>query len=149
MPDTHRILIVDDSDEQIAYYSEILESQGYGYLVAKDGRAALELMKNDRPDLVLLDIMMPKKSGVGVFAQMKKNPDLEKVPIVIITGASEVTGVDMKSGTERPKETYNDDLSRQFGTQLREKLQQLTPDAFLEKPVEPVALISKIESLLG
>jgi two-component system phosphate regulon response regulator PhoB len=149
MPDTHRILIVDDSDEQIAYYSEILESRGYEYLVAKDGREALELMKNDHPDLVLLDIMMPRKSGVGVFTQMKKNPDLEKVPIVIITGASQVTGVDMLSGTEKPKETYNDDLSREFGAQLREKLQQLTPDGFLEKPVEPAALISKIESLLG
>ena len=149
MPDTHRILIVDDSEEQVAYYSEILESQGYEYMVAKDGREALEMMKSESPDLVLLDIMMPRKSGVGVFNQMKRNPGLEKIPIVIITGASEVTGVDMKSGMEKPKESYNDDLSREFGAQLREQLRQLTPEGFLEKPVEPAALISKIESLLA
>jgi CheY-like chemotaxis protein len=149
MPDTRRILIVDDSDENIAYFSEILESQGYEYMVAKDGKEAMEVMKNNRPDLVLLDIMMPRRSGVVVFQQMKKDDGLASIPIVIITGASEVTGVDMKSGEEKPRETYDDDLTRGFGARLREKLQSLTPEAFLEKPVEPEALVSKIEELLG
>ncbi|MFH1573893.1 MAG: response regulator [Acidobacteriota bacterium] len=149
MPDSRRILIVDDSEANVAYFSEILEEHGYEYLVARDGKEAMEAMKNSRPDLVLLDIMMPRKSGVVVFQQMKRDPQLEKIPIVIVTGASEVTGVDMKTGEEKPKETYDDDLTRGFGALLREKLQSLTPDAFLEKPVEPAALISKIQSLLG
>jgi len=149
MPDARRILIVDDSDEIVAYFSEILEEHGYQYVVARNGKEAMEAMKSFRPDLVLLDVMMPRKSGIAVFQQMKKDPGLEKIPIVIVTGASEVTGVDMKSGEEKPKETYDDDLTREFGAQLREKLQSLTPDAFLEKPVEPEALVSKIESLLG
>jgi CheY-like chemotaxis protein len=93
--------------------------------------------------------MMPRKSGIAVFQQMKRDPNLEKIPIIIITGVSEVTGVDMKSGEERPKETYQDDMSREFGSMLREKLQSLTPDGFIEKPVEPAVLIAKIESLLG
>ena len=149
MPDTRRILIVDDSDEQIAYYSEILEAHGYAFTVAKDGKEAVEVMKSDAPHLVLLDVMMPRKSGIAVFQQMKRDPNLEKIPIIIITGASEVTGVDMRSGEERPKETYQDDMSREFGSMLREKLQSLTPDGFIEKPVEPSELIAKIESLLG
>ncbi len=149
MSDTRRILIVDDSNEQIAYYSEILEERGYEFMVAKDGREAMEIMKANPPHLVLLDVMMPRKSGIAVFQQMKRDPNLEKIPIIIITGASEVTGVDMKSGDEQPKETYQDDMSREFGSMLREKLQSLTPDGFIEKPVEPAVLISKIESLLG
>ncbi|MEW5984786.1 MAG: response regulator [Acidobacteriota bacterium] len=149
MPDAHRILIVDDSDEVVAFYSEVLEANGYEHAVAKNGKEAIEAMKASPFDLVLLDIMMPRKSGVSVFQQMKKDPDLGKIPIVIITGASEVTGVDMKSGEAQPKKTYDDDLNREFGAQLREKLQSLTPDAFLEKPVEPAALVEKIQSLLG
>jgi CheY-like chemotaxis protein len=149
MPDGHRILIVDDSDEVVAFYSEVLEAHGYEYTVARNGKEGLEAMRNSPPDLVLLDVMMPRKSGVSVFQQMKLDPRLEKIPIVIITGASAVTGVDMASGTEQPKKTYDDDLTREFGSQLREKLQGLTPDGFLEKPVEPAALVAKIESLLA
>jgi len=149
MSGTHRILIVEDSDESIAYISEILEEHGYEYAVAQDGKAAIEAMRNNRPDLVLLDIMMPRKSGVAVFQHMKQDPKLEKVPVIIITGASEATGVEMKTGVEKPKQTYNDDLAREFGAQLREQLQSLTPEGFLEKPVEPQQLVSKIQSLLS
>jgi len=148
MSSAHRILIVDDSDEIVAYYTEILEEHGYEYSVAQDGKAAIELMRQNRPDLVLLDVMMPKKSGIAVFNKMKKDPELEKIPIVIITGASEVTGVAMTTGEENAKESYQDDLTREFGVQLREQLQNLQPQGFLEKPVEPEQLISKIKSLL-
>jgi CheY-like chemotaxis protein len=149
MPNTHRILIVDDSDEIVAYFTEILEEHGYEYSVAQDGKTAIELMKNNRPDLVLLDVMMPRKSGIAVFNKMKQDPELEGVPVVIITGASKVTGVEMTTGAEDPKQSYEDDLAREFGIQLREQLQNLMPHGFLEKPVEPEQLISKIESLLN
>jgi CheY-like chemotaxis protein len=149
MSDTHRILIVDDSEENVTYFSEILEEHGYQYSVAKDGKEAMETMKESRPDLVLLDIMMPRRSGVVVYQQMKKNASLENVPIIVVTGASEVTGVDMRSGEEKPKETYDDDLTRGFGSLLAEKLQSMKPDGFIEKPVDPALLISKIQSLLN
>jgi len=149
MSNTHRILIVDDSDEDVAYYSEILEEQEYEFTIAKDGKEAMEVMRNNPPDLVMLDIMMPRRSGVVVFQQMKRDPNLEKIPIVIISGASMVTGVDMKSGDAQPKTTYDDDLTREFGALLREKLQSIKPDAFIDKPVEPAILVAKIKSLLG
>lgn len=149
MPNAHRILIVDDSDEIIAYFTEILEEHGYEYSVAQDGKTAIESMRQNRPDLVLLDVMMPRKSGIAVFNKMKQDPELSGVPIVIVTGASKVTGVEMTSGEENPKQTYQDDMTREFGVQLREQLQNLTPQGFLEKPVEPEQLISKIRSLLN
>ncbi len=148
MPNAHRILIVDDSDEIIAYFTEVLEEHGYEYSVAQDGKTAIESMRQNRPDLVLLDVMMPRKSGVAVFNKMRQDPELAGVPVVIITGASKATGVEMTTGEEDPKKTYEDDLVREFGLKLREQLLNLTPQGFLEKPVEPEQLISKIKSLL-
>jgi CheY-like chemotaxis protein len=148
MSNTHHILVVDDSDEIITYFTEILEEYGYKYSVAQNGKVALESMRQNRPDLVLLDIMMPRKGGVAVFNQMKKDPELEGIPIVIVTGASKETGVEMTTGEEDPKQSYEDDMMREFGLKLREQLQGLTPQGFLEKPVEPEQLVSKIRSLL-
>ena len=149
MPDAQRILIVDDSDEIIAYFTEVLEEYGYAYSVARDGKAANESMRESRPDLVLLDVMMPRKSGIAVFNKMRQDPELSRVPVVIVTGASKATGVEMTTGEADPKKTYEDDLAREFGVQIREQLQNLSPQGFLEKPVEPEQLISKIKSLIG
>jgi CheY-like chemotaxis protein len=149
MSDAQHILIVDDSDEIIAYFTEVLEEHGYAYSVARDGKAAIESMRENRPDLVLLDVMMPRKSGIAVFNKMRQDPELEKVPVVIVTGASRATGVEMTTGESDPKKTYEDDLAREFGVQIREQLQNLSPQGFLEKPVEPEQLISKIRSLIN
>ena len=148
MDDNPTILIVDDEEANVVYLSQILEDHGFRYKVANNGAEALEKVKECHPALVLLDIMMPKKSGVGVFQRMKGDPDLANIPIIVVTGASRVTGVDMKTGEERQKESYEDDLVRGFGVRLQEKLAGLTPDGFIEKPVDPPALVAKIRELL-
>jgi CheY-like chemotaxis protein len=148
MSNARHILIVDDNEEQVAFLSQILENNKYEYVVARDGVEALNKMQASPPALVLLDIMMPKKSGVNVFQQMKKSPDLKSIPVIIITGASQVLGVDMKTGEHKPKESYEDDFSRSFGAVLQEALQGLSPPALIEKPIDPPALIAKIRELL-
>jgi CheY-like chemotaxis protein len=148
MSNARNILIVDDNEEQVAFLSQILENNKYQYAVARDGAEALNKMQASPPALVLLDIMMPRKSGATVFQQMKKSPDLKSIPVIIITGASQVLGVDMKTGQHKPKESYEDDFSRSFGTVLQEALQGLSPPALIEKPVDPPALIAKIRELL-
>jgi CheY-like chemotaxis protein len=149
MPENKEVLIVDDSEESVVFLSEILEEHGYPYRVARNGKEAMKAMRENRPDLVLLDIMMPQKGGVAVFQEMKKDPQLETVPILIITGASEATGVDMKTGEEAPKESPADDFVRRFGVDVRGKLQTLTPDAFIEKPIDPQYIAGKIKDVLG
>jgi CheY-like chemotaxis protein len=144
-----RILIVDDSDENVVFISQILEDNGYSYFVARNGAEALEAMREELPSLVLLDIFMPRKSGVVAFKEIKKDPALAGVPIVIVTGASAVTGVDMKTGEEKPKSGYGDDVGRDFGQILREKLAGLTPDGFMEKPIHPPTLVAKIKELVS
>ena len=148
MPEDKQVLIVDDSEESVVFLSEILEEHGYPYRVARNGKEAMKAMRESRPDLVLLDVMMPQKGGVAVFQEMKKDPELEKIPILIITGASEATGVDMKTGEEKPKESYADDFTRRFGIEVRGQLKSLTPEAFIEKPIDPEIIAKKIKEVL-
>ena len=96
------VLIVEDSEETVVFLEEIMEANGYRYRVANNGKEAMEAMKQNRPGLVLLDIMMPRKTGLGVLKDMKRDPALKEVPVIIVTGASEVTGVDMRSGRVTP-----------------------------------------------
>ena len=149
MPEEKQVLIVDDSEESVVFLTEIIEEHGYPYRVARNGKEAMKAMQESRPDLVLLDVMMPQKGGVAVYNEMKRVPELETVPIFIITGASEATGVDMKTGEEDPKNTYADDFSRRFGIEVRDKLKSIEPDAFIEKPIDPQILGEKIKKVLG
>jgi CheY-like chemotaxis protein len=148
MSSSREILIVDDSEEQVAFVSQILENHGYRYAVAHNGVEALTMMKGNPPALVLLDMMMPRKSGVSVLQQMKQSPDLAAIPVIVITGASQVLGVSMKSGESQPKVSYEDQLARPFGEALHDKLEGLSPDALIEKPVDPGVLIAKIKERL-
>ena len=149
MPQDKEVLIVDDSEESVVFLSEILEEHGYPYRVARNGREAMKAIRERPPDLVFLDVMMPQKGGIAVFHEMKRDPELEKVPIFIITGASEATGVDIMTGEEKPKESYADDFTRRYGINVHEQLKVLTPDALIEKPIEPKMIGEKIKEVLG
>jgi CheY-like chemotaxis protein len=127
----------------------ILEDHGYGYEVVRNGEEAISLLKNRRPDLVLLDIMMPRKSGIHVFHAMKSEPRLTDVPVVVVTGMSEATGVDLETGAAERVEDAGDQVARRIGRVLREKVLGLEVDGIIEKPVTPWGLISKIDALLG
>ena len=148
MSDSKEILIVEDSEENVIFLAQILEDHGYRFRVARDGKEAMAELGERRPDLVLLDLMMPRKSGVHVYRHMKGKPDLAEIPIIIVTGASVATGVDIRTGEEQPKESYGDDLARGLGTALHDALKGVAPDALIEKPIEPQSLINKINELL-
>ncbi len=149
MAEQKQILIVEDAEETVVFLSEILEANGYQYRVAKNGKEAMAAMQEQRPDLVLLDIMMPRKTGLGVWKDMKKDPELSRVPVIVVTGASEVTGVDLRTGEARPMESYDDDFARSYGTKLHEIMQGLpAPEGFIEKPIDPDLLVRQIRQLL-
>lgn len=148
MPSDKDILIVDDSEESVLFLSEVLEEHEYPFRVARNGNEALDAMKEKKPDLVLLDVMMPRKSGTVVFQHMKKDPNLQDIPIIFITAASEVTGVDMHTGEEKPKEMDADEFMRRFGIALHEQMKSFKPDGYLEKPFDPPRLLEKLKELL-
>jgi CheY-like chemotaxis protein len=143
------ILIVDDSEENVLFISQILEDHGYDFSVARNGKEALASMREHRPRLVLLDIMMPRKSGINVFSEMKRDEALGGIPVIFVSGASEVTGVNLRTGDKRPSMGYEDDLGQGMGASLHEKLKGLDHDGFIEKPIDPPVLLGKLEELLG
>lgn len=136
-----KILIIDDDSDARAFYTSILDDLHLNFAEARDGEEGLEMLKAASPDLVLLDLMMPKKGGLRVFNEMKENPKYQDIPIVIVSGATKVTGVDMKHYVyERP---YHD---RKVAITKREI--ETKPVEYLEKPVNPKELRTVVARVL-
>jgi DNA-binding response OmpR family regulator len=82
---TRRILIVDDEPNIVTSLEFLMRGSDYDVLVARDGEEALGLAESFRPDLVLLDVMMPQRSGFDVCRSIRENPALRETKIVILT----------------------------------------------------------------
>jgi CheY-like chemotaxis protein len=91
MTKAHSILVVDDDPEIVTMISTRLGKRGYKVTTASDGAKAIELAKAEKPDLVLLDVMMPGKSGWEVARSLKQDPDTQDVKIVMVTAIGEKT----------------------------------------------------------
>jgi two-component system sensor histidine kinase/response regulator len=81
-----RILVVDDIADNCLLLQAVLEGEGYQVDVADSGRAALDKIEAVPPDLVLLDVMMPEMNGFEVTQQIRQNPQLPFIPILLVTG---------------------------------------------------------------
>ena len=79
------ILLVDDSEVSNFLMQSILEERGYSILSVSNGKEALELLQQELPDLIILDIMMPEMSGFGVLESVKKFEETAKIPVIILT----------------------------------------------------------------
>jgi CheY-like chemotaxis protein len=91
MTKAHSILVVDDDPEIVTLISTRLGKRGYKVTTASDGAKAIELAKKEKPDLVLLDVMMPGKSGWEVARSLKQDPVTQNVKIVMVTAIGEKT----------------------------------------------------------
>ncbi|MGD9032853.1 MAG: response regulator [Desulfobacteraceae bacterium] len=138
-----RILIVDDEPDAISYISSVLEDNGYEYLSAEDGEQGLELAKKEKPDMILLDLIMPGKSGMLMFQELKKDPELGKIPVIVVSGASDALGVDLRNFMIRQPRKRREKVVETTGeTQFTE------PNAYVDKPVDPNELIKVIKENL-
>ncbi len=80
-----KILIVEDNEMNMRLFSDLLKSKGYDILQCMDGKKALDIVKAERPDLVLMDIQMPEISGLEVTALIRKTPEVKDTKIVAVT----------------------------------------------------------------
>jgi len=120
---THRdILIVDDNSQNAELLEAYLEPLQCRVRIASDGIEALDQIKQKHPDLVLLDIMMPRMSGFEVCRRLKLDPETRDIPIVMVTALNELADV------ERGVDCGADD--------------------FLSKPINKLELITRVKSLL-
>lgn len=84
-----KILLAEDDKFTSRAYKNGLEEAGFEVKVVETGTEALESVEEEKPDLLLLDLMMPKLDGVSVLKQMKENPETDKIPVIILTNLSD------------------------------------------------------------
>jgi two-component system, OmpR family, alkaline phosphatase synthesis response regulator PhoP len=89
MTDQKRILVVDDEPDFASIVQTNLESEGFTVEVAFDGVQGLEKVKENAPDLVILDVMMPEKDGYKLAKELKNNPATEDIPIIMLTAVGD------------------------------------------------------------
>jgi CheY-like chemotaxis protein len=126
-----KILVIDDEPDERIYLATLLDDNGYATERAKDGNEGMNKAKADPPDLITLYITMPEKSGVRFYREIREDPELCKIPIVVVTGVTGLGG--------DPEE---------FHKFLSAGKQTSPPDGFVPKPVDQEKLLETISKLL-
>jgi CheY-like chemotaxis protein len=127
-----KILIVDDEPDIVSYLEMVLQDQGYETSTAGNGNEALEAVRKDRPDLVTLDITMPEASGTRFYKEIRTDPDLSGIPVIIVTAVTGLGG---------DKFAYEKFISNR-------KLVP-APEAYFPKPIDREAFVAAVKGLLG
>jgi len=121
------VLVVDDEPDVRVYLSSALEDAGFLVQTACDGVEALERIRSDPPDLISLDLVMPRHSGAKLYRELQKDRNLSKIPVLVVTGHA------------------RDELGR---TDFKELTMSGT-GIYLEKPVSPGSYLAAVRKLLG
>jgi CheY-like chemotaxis protein len=119
-----RVLVVDDEEDVAFYFSNLLEDHGFIPSCAFSAEEALRYIETDPPDLILLDIMMPGRGGLNLFARLKKDEPYKDIPVVIVTGIRNKMGGDFSFFVEN--------------------LKARVPEGYIEKPIDPGHFIQTI-----
>jgi CheY-like chemotaxis protein len=120
------VLVVDDDPDARDFLTTVLEDNGYGTQTANDGTEAIATVERSRPDLVLLDITMPEKSGVAVYRRLKEDAQFKAIPVIIVTG-----------------------MSDEFEKFISTRRQVPPPDGYISKPVDHEQLLSMVREQIG
>lgn len=143
-----KVLIIDDDENLVRYLSVALSRNGYDPMGAHDGQEGLTQVASARPDLVVLDIMMPKKTGWVVFRQLRKHEEHRSIPIIMLTSVSEVLEEQDALADEEPEYEDLRELLRRAINQMREEGLE-HPELFVDKPVDPEDFVLKVRELIG
>lgn len=129
---TKRILILDDEPDIITYFEILLNDHGYQTSSAQDGIDGLAKARSEHPDLITLDISMPKKSGVRFYRELKSDPVLRNIPVVVVTAVTDDAGVPYA-----------------FKEFIRGDADFPAPEGYVPKPVEQDKFLDVIERVLA
>ena len=89
-----KILIIEDEEIILDLLKRKLSSEGYEVSLARDGDEGIKVMKEVKPDLIVLDVVMPKMGGFEVMEEMGKDPDLKKIPVIIVSNSGQPVEID-------------------------------------------------------
>jgi CheY-like chemotaxis protein len=124
-----KILIVDDEPDTVSFLTMLFEDSGYDVVSTTTSENLPDMIREHSPDVITLDIMMPGKTGIKAFRELRRNPDFKDIPVVIVSGVNIKKFIDQSPSIEEGAETIP------------------PPHAFVEKPVDSTLLISTLKNL--
>ena len=127
-----KVLIVDDDVDIRKVVSKLVEKSGYEAIEAKNGVEGMGKVRTDKPDLIILDMLMPKESGIRMYHELKTEGPLKDIPVIVLSAI--------------PKKSFRKSqkvLDEFAGQSVPE------PEAYIEKPEEPEELIALMKKILG
>lgn len=127
-----KVLVVDDELDIRVFMTTLLETSGFKPIAAEDGQQGLEAARKHKPALIIMDIMMPKESGIYMYRELKNDPELKDKPVIIVSALSKKTFFH----SQKVLDEYE-------GGQVPE------PTAYIEKPPEADELLEIIHKILG
>ena len=125
-----KVLVVDDESDARAFVRAIMEPDGWQVTEAFDGVDGLKQAKALKPDLMVLDVQMPRKGGFELFSDLIQDPAMQNIKVIMLTGVAERTGLRF-SGKE-----MGDFLGKE-------------PDAYVEKPIDPEVFKRTVQKVAG
>ena len=129
MSDKKKILVVDDEPDVIRYITIVLVDYGYDTTSVSSAQEALQRLKEYRPDLICLDIMMPKQSGIWLYLELKSDEKMKDIPVIIVSGIKDEREFDFR--------------------ELVPDSEIPPPQAFIEKPINIKQFLNTISQLIG
>lgn len=123
--DKKLVLVVDDEPDVRIFISTVLEDHGYRTMLAEDGVDALAKLRQERPDLISLDVTMPEKSGVRFYRELKEDEQFKEIPIIMVTG-----------------------MSGEFQHFISTRQQVPPPEGYLAKPIDENEILTLVGRLI-
>ncbi len=130
-PEDRTILVVDDEPDIVTYLSTALEDAGFRVLTAPDGQAALEVVGCEKVDFISLDLVMPRKSGIRFFHELRRNREWARIPVMVVTGHA------------------RDEAGSQDLDEILSEKTMSGPGMYLEKPVKAPEFVRAVAGALG
>ncbi len=127
-----KVLIVDDDPDVRLFNATVVEESGHVPVEAENGEEGLKMVKEEMPDLVILDVLMPRQSGIRLYRELKTDRSLKDIKVIMLSGVAKRTFMrSQKALTEFGGDKVPD------------------PEIYIEKPVEPEELAAAIEKMLS
>ena len=128
-----KVLIVDDDADIRTFASSVVENSGYTPIVASNGEEAMDKIREEKPDVIILDVLMPKESGIKMYRTVKTDPQFSDIPVIMLSAIAKRTFA--RSQKALPESEGQPPIP--------------DPEAYLEKPVEPEELEATLKKVLS
>jgi CheY-like chemotaxis protein len=127
-----KILVIDDEPDICAYLTALLEDNGFEAVSTTDGDAGVALARKDPPALICLDIMMPKRTGIALYEDLKRDPATRNTPVVFISAFNQLQDLQ---------------LPQYFRKMVGQSIPE--PEAYFEKPIRPRDFVDTVTAIIG